>query len=77
VSREPAFRIASQSSKATMAPSQTILLIEDDVDITRLIERELISRHYRVEIAARGHHGLQMARLTALISSCWICCSPI
>lgn len=52
----------TQSSKATMAPSQTILLIEDDVDITRLIERELISRQYRVEIAARGHHGLQMAR---------------
>ena len=51
-----------QSSKAIMAPSQTILLIEDDVDITRLIERELISRQYRVEIAARGHHGLQMAR---------------
>lgn len=42
--------------------SHTILLIEDDVDITRLIERELISRQYRVQTASRGHHGLQMAR---------------
>lgn len=41
---------------------QIVLLIEDDRDITRLIERELVSRHYRVEMAHTGRNGLQIAR---------------
>ncbi|MBI3607578.1 MAG: response regulator transcription factor [Nitrospirae bacterium] len=41
---------------------QIVLLIEDDRDITRLIERELVSRHYRVEMAHTGRDGLQIAR---------------
>jgi two-component system alkaline phosphatase synthesis response regulator PhoP len=39
-----------------------VLLIEDDRDITRLIERELVSHHYRVEMAHTGRNGLQIAR---------------
>lgn len=42
--------------------SQTILLIEDDRDIARLIERELVSHRYRVERFERGQEGLRRAR---------------
>ena len=58
----------SQSSPPATAPAKEILtgpivlLIEDDRDITRLIERELVSRHYRVEMAHTGRNGLQIAR---------------
>jgi two-component system alkaline phosphatase synthesis response regulator PhoP len=41
---------------------RTILVIEDDRDIARLIERELLQYHYRVERAETGRDGLDRVR---------------
>jgi DNA-binding response OmpR family regulator len=41
---------------------QTILLIEDDRDIARLIERELVGHHYRVERFENAQESLRRAR---------------
>ncbi len=41
---------------------RTILVIEDDADIARLIERDLVTRRFGVEIARTGGEGLSMAR---------------
>jgi DNA-binding response OmpR family regulator len=41
---------------------RTILLVEDDRDIARLIERELAQYHFRVERVETGRQGLDRAR---------------
>src|SRR5574341_112141 len=42
--------------------SQTILLVEDDRDIARLIERELVGHRYRVERFENAQESLRRAR---------------
>jgi DNA-binding response OmpR family regulator len=44
------------------ADRRTILLVEDDRDIARLIERELLQFHYRVERVETGRESLDRAR---------------
>ena len=44
------------------ADHQTILLIEDDPDIARLIERELMGHRYRVECFETAQASLRRAR---------------
>jgi DNA-binding response OmpR family regulator len=41
-----------------MAPSQRVLVVEDDPAIARLLEVELSEAGYAVELAATGAHGL-------------------
>ncbi len=41
---------------------RTILLIEDDRDIARLVERELLAHHYRVERFENAQEGFRRAR---------------
>ncbi|MFZ5876057.1 MAG: response regulator transcription factor [Nitrospirota bacterium] len=41
---------------------RTILLVEDDRDIARLIERELLQYHYRVERVETGRQSLDRVR---------------
>jgi DNA-binding response OmpR family regulator len=51
-----------EQEAATATDDRTILLIEDDPDIARLIERELLVHHYRVERFENAQEGLRRAR---------------
>lgn len=44
-----------------MSDSETILIIDDEVQIRRLIEITLSANGYRIFSASNGHEGLQMA----------------
>lgn len=47
---------------APTADRRTILVVEDDRDIARLIERELLQYHYRVERVETGQQSLDRVR---------------
>lgn len=55
----------SDSSQSSKQSSKTILVIEDEESLSRILEEILIDRGYVVEIATQGEEGWQKTKQTS------------